>query len=166
LYSKNDKYALFQLEIPQLKAGKTIETIEVRVEYTDPFTGEVSKKKQNVAITYHKDKKLVKANMNKDIVKEFTLTKTSEIKKEAVKLSDQGQYEEAAKYLKSQSVVLEKVAQECDNDKEVLAEAGTVKGLASEVEANEGFSRAKRKWTLSDAFGQTNQQYSPAVRSK
>jgi Ca-activated chloride channel family protein len=164
LYAKNDKYALFQLEIPQLEAGKTIETIEVRVEYTDPFTGEVSKRKQNVAVSYHSNKKLVKAKMNKDIIKEFALTRTSEIKKEAVKLSDQGRHEEAANYLKNQGVVLEKVAQECDNDTEVLAEAGSVNDLASEVKSNRGFSRAKRKWTLTDSFGQMNQQYSPAVR--
>ncbi|MCK5393052.1 MAG: hypothetical protein KAI91_01850, partial [Candidatus Omnitrophica bacterium] len=102
---------------------------------------------------------IVKNQENKKIIKASALTRTSEMKEEAIKLSDNGRYEEAAKLLKNRGVELEKVARECDNDKEILQEAFECQDSSSEIISNKGMSRLQRKSFKNDVSTQIGQQY-------
>ncbi len=159
LYGKNEKYALFEMKIPKASHGATRALANVCVEYTDPATGKIVKSSQKVNVQYDKNSELVYAKENKGISKVVALTKTSEIKNQAIKLADEGKYDEAAKYLTQQSATLEKVASQCDNDKDVQAEARRCEWLSGDVFSNKGFSRGLRKSVVSESYSQTNQQF-------
>ncbi len=158
LYAKNDKYALFSLEVGPQKKGKVVKVARVYVEYVDPFNNRKQSLQQNVTLTCTKDKNLVEESRDRSILKDFALTRTSEIKSEAVRLADKGKYDEAAKILKTQSIELEKVSRECDNDKDILKEAENCEEISGKVNAHKGFSRSQRKQALNEWFSQTGQQ--------
>jgi hypothetical protein len=54
--------------------------------------------------------------------------------------------------------VLEKVAEECDNDADVLMEAEKCEEISSDVKANQGFTRYLRKRVVNQVYTQTTQQ--------
>jgi Ca-activated chloride channel family protein len=158
LYGKNEKYALFELDIPQNKHGVTQKIARVYVEYVDPYTKEYSSQEKIVSVRFDKRRRKVEKNINKDVVKAITLTRTSELKEVAIKLADEGEYKEAAKVLSKRGVMLEKVAQQCDNDKELLFESEQCTILSKELSKNKGLSRSQRKRVVNDSFTQKMQQ--------
>ena len=109
-------------------------------------------------MTYEGDEDAVRNGQNKVITKEAALTRTSEAKREAVELADEGHYEAAAGVLRASALVLEKVAEECDNDAEVLVEAEKCDEISSDIKANSGFSRYLRKRVVNQVYTQTTQQ--------
>ena len=159
LYGKNEKYILFEVKVPKHEDGKLIEAARVNVEYTDPYTRNSINETKKVTIKYNKNIDIVKNQENKKIIKASALTRTSEMKEEAIKLSDNGRYEEAAKLLKNRGVELEKVARECDNDKEILQEAFECQDSSNVIISNKGMSRLQRKSFKNDVSTQIGQQY-------
>jgi Ca-activated chloride channel family protein len=159
LYGKNEKYALFEMRAPKGSHGATKALACVRVEYINPATGKVVKTSQKISVQYHRDADFILQKENKDILKEAALTRTSEIKNRAIKLADEGKYDAAANYLSSQSATLEKVASQCNNDKDIVKEAKRCEWLSGNIFSNKGFSRVLRKSVVSESYSQTNQQY-------
>jgi len=159
LYGKNEKYALFEMQVPKAAHGVSKAVANVRVEYTDPSTGKVVRSSQKIKVQYHKDAGFISSKEDKNILKEAALTKTSEIKNQAIKLADEGKYGAAADYLNKQSSTLEKVASQCNNDKDVQAEAKRCNWLSGNIFSNKGFSRVLRKSVVSESYSQTSQQY-------
>jgi len=92
LYGKNEKYALFEMKIPKAAHGTTKTVADIRIEYTDPATGKIIKSSQKINVQYHKDADFVFSKEDKNILKQTALTKTSEIKNQAIKLADEGKY--------------------------------------------------------------------------
>ncbi|MGD9141632.1 MAG: hypothetical protein PVJ42_08845, partial [bacterium] len=86
------------------------------------------------------------------------LTRTSEAKREAIALADEGDHKGAAAVLKKNALELEKAAARCDNDVELLEEAEECDEISVDVEANVGFSKFQRKRVMNDAFTQSTQQ--------
>ncbi|MDD4955045.1 MAG: hypothetical protein PHP17_03280, partial [Candidatus Omnitrophica bacterium] len=167
LYGKNEKYALFEMQIPKALDGASKQVANVRVEYTDPVTGKTIKTLQKISVQYSKNSNLVVSRQDSSILKETALTKTSEIKDKAIKLADEGKYDAAADYLNQQSATLEKVAKQCNNDKDVKQEAERCSWLSGNIFSNKGFSRELRKSVVSEAYSQTNQQqYAPGKERK
>jgi Ca-activated chloride channel family protein len=158
LYGENTKFALFEVEVPADDAGRQVEIARVDVEYSDPHTNEHSVDNLSVSVTYESDEEAVRTEQNKDITKEVALTKASEAKREAVGLADRGRYVEAAGVMRFGASVLEKVAEECDNDAEILLEAETCDEISLDIEANEGLTRYMRKRVVNQAYTQTTQQ--------
>lgn len=159
LYGKNEKYALFEMKVPKAVHGVSKTVANVRIEYTDTSTGKIITREQKVNIQYHKDANFVFSKEDKGMLKETTLTKTSEIKNQAIKLADEGKFKEAADYIGAQSAALEKVALRCNNDKDVQAEAKRCSWLSGNIFSNKGLSRVLRKSVVSESYSQTNQQY-------
>ncbi len=158
LYGENTKFALFEVEVPANEAGKHLEIAQVAVEYSDPYTNEKSEDNLSVAVTYERDEDAVRSEQDKVITKEAALAKASEAKREAVGLADKGRYEAAAGVLRANALVLEKVAEECDNDAEVLIEAEKCEEISSDIKVNAGFTRYLRKRVVNEVYTQTTQQ--------
>ena len=115
---------------------------------------------------YRKNADFVFSKENKSILKETALTKTSEIKNQAIKLADEGKFDAAADYLGGQAATLEKVAKQCNNDKDIKAESKRCNWLSENIFSNKGFSRVLRKSVVSESYSQTNQQYYDPGREK
>jgi len=167
LYGKNEKYALFEMKVPKATHGASRQVADVRVEYTDPATGKIVRSSQKISVQYSKDADFVFSKEDKSILKETALTKTSQIKNKAIKLADEGKYDAAASYLSEQSSTLEKVASQCNNDKDVKEEAKHLNWLSGNISSNKGFSKVLRKSVVSESFSQVNQQaYDPGKERK
>lgn len=159
LYGKNEKFALFEIQIPSHKSGKRIEVARINVEYTNPFTKQRVSQERTLSVKYARSKKVVEKNADKDIIKSAALTRTSEMKESAIRLADEGKYEEAAGLFKKRGLELEKVSEKCDNDTEIIREAQKCQDNFDELMANKGMTRYQRKSIMSEAFAQENQQY-------
>jgi Ca-activated chloride channel family protein len=158
LYGEKTKFALFEVEVPAGEDGERLEIAQIAVEYSDPHTNKMSEDNLSVAITYERNEAEVRDGQDKVITKEAALTKASEAKREAVELADEGHYEAAAGVLRANALVLEKVAEECDNDADVLMEAEKCEEISSDVKANQGFTRYLRKRVVNQVYTQTTQQ--------
>jgi Ca-activated chloride channel family protein len=158
LYGKNDKYALFEVEVPADEAGRKLEAAQVTVEYVDPHTNETMRDRQQVTIAYAADERVVEENKDKRVVKDAVLTRTSEIKMQAVDLSDKGDYKAAAALMQHNAFELEKVARECDNDEEILGAAIECDTMSEAISVNSGLTRGGRKKAMNEAYTQKTQQ--------
>jgi Ca-activated chloride channel family protein len=158
LYGRNDKYALFEVRVPRDEPGRNLEAAEVTVEYVDPHTNETMRDRQQVTIAYAADEEIVEENRDKQVVKDAVLTRTSEIKMQAVDLSDKGDYKAAAALMEQNALELEKVARECDNDEEIVGEAVTCGTMSRSISANLGLTKGGRKKAMNEAYTQTTQQ--------
>jgi Ca-activated chloride channel family protein len=158
LYRKNDKFALFEVEVPRNKAGKKLEIAQVTVEYSDPYTNQRMVDNRTVMITYDESQEVVREQQNQEIIKDAALTRSSETKKEAVRLADRGDFKAAAGLMQQNAFELEKVAGQCDKDDELLEEASVCEGISSDISSNEGLTSYQRKRVVNQAFAQTIQQ--------
>ncbi len=158
LYGKNDKYALFEVEVPHDEPGRNLEAAQVTVEYVDPHTNKTVRDRQQVTIAYAADEKTVEENKDKHVVKDAVLTRTSEVKMQAVDLSDKGDYKAAAALMQQNALELEKVARECDNDEEILGTAIDCETMSEAISTNMGLTRGGRKKAMNEAYTQTTQQ--------
>jgi Ca-activated chloride channel family protein len=158
LYGVNEKYALFEVEVPGRDGGERFEIADVNVEYTDPYTNEAVSERQKVSIAYDGDRKMVEEKENAEVVKQAVLTRASDAKREAVALADKGDHAGAAAVMKKNALELEKAAGRCDNDDELLEEARECKDISVDIEANEGLTKYQRKRVVNEAFTQSTQQ--------
>jgi Ca-activated chloride channel family protein len=158
LYGRNEKYALFEIRVPAADSGKHLDIAQVTVEFADPHTDDSMSQSQSISIAYHGDGRVVEESQNRDVVKKVALTRTSEVKKQAVSLADKGDHRGAALLLKDNAFALEKAAQQCDNDKELLGEAERCEEVSEDITSNEGLTRYYRKSIVNQAYTQINQQ--------
>jgi Ca-activated chloride channel family protein len=158
LYGKNERFALFEIEISGEESGDNMEIAEVTVEYADPLTNEMKNDRQSVSVTFNRDEKAVLEGENTEVTKQAALTRASDAKREAVALADRGDVGGAAAVMKKNALELEKAAERCDNDDELLEEAKECEEISTDIEANTGFTKYQRKRVVNDAFTQTTQQ--------
>jgi Ca-activated chloride channel family protein len=158
LYGKNDKYALFEVQVPKAEAGERLEVAHVTVSYADPFSNESKTETQTVSVEYDDSQDVVDECQNTPVVKDVVLTRTSEVKLEAVSLADSGDYKAAADLIMGNALALEKAAEQCDNDGEILEEAEANKTMSESIGINKGLIRGGRKRAINEAFTQTRQQ--------
>ncbi|MFH1314297.1 MAG: VWA domain-containing protein [Candidatus Eisenbacteria bacterium] len=158
LYGMNEKYALFEVRVPRNADGMRLEVARVDVEYADPNTSKTVNSRHDIEVTYHGDSKVVDESQKPEIIKEAALTRTSDRKREAVALADQGDHAGAAMLIKKNAIELEKVAGQCDNDKELLEEAEVCEEISEDISSNEGLTRYRRKAVVNQAYTQSTQQ--------
>jgi Ca-activated chloride channel family protein len=158
LYGENEKFALFEIEVPKSATGRPIEIAQVSVEYTDPHTNRDIEEDLNLAVAFAEDEEAVRNETNTGVLKEAALARAYEAKREAVGLADQGDYLEAATVMRKSALALEKAALECDNDAEMLEEVLECEAISSDVTVNKGFTKYARKRVVNKVHTQTTQQ--------
>ncbi len=159
LYGTGEKYALFEVELPERPAGTSFDAAELELEYTDASTGEVRKELSNVRVSSAEDRADVERSLNRDIVAQTALAKNAEVREEAIRLADEGRAKEAAKLLEHRKGDLRLLAPSVGQAAPKLeAEAGLFEQLAQSISAAGGMSSAERKQVMNDAYVQKNQQ--------
>jgi len=158
LFGEHEKYALFEVQVPRGTSGHRLNVAHVSVDYADPRTNEKMQDSCPVAITYDDDENLALERRNKQILKEAALTKNSDVKREAVKLADRGDYAAAASLVARGGIELEKAATACDKDEEMLREAKACGAVSQDITANDGMTKYQRKSVVNRIYTQTTQQ--------
>jgi hypothetical protein len=113
---------------------------------------------RSITITYDSREEAVEENENIEVVKDAALTKSSEVKRQAIEMADRGDHKGAAGLMQANASKLEKLAKKCDNDDELLGDAYECEEIVSDITANEGMTSYMRKSTVARAYAQTNQQ--------
>ncbi len=161
LYGLNEKYALFEVRVPPQRPGATMEIARVQIDYVDPYSKKTYTERRTVTIQYDNNTHTVLRAQNKDILRDVALTRTAEIKDQAIELADKGQYQEASSLLKKQGAELEKLAQICDNDPKLLSEAQGNKQFAKEINERQRMTKYQRKSMKNSSWIQKTNQYEP-----
>ncbi|MCD4781292.1 MAG: VWA domain-containing protein [Candidatus Omnitrophica bacterium] len=161
LYAKNEKDALFEVRIPARRDISSMDAIRIKIEYEHPETHKTVRLFKELKIKFDHDAKKIEVAMNKDIVKDAALTRTAEIKQQAVELADQGRYNEADQIMNQQGQQLEKIGQKHNNDPQLLKEANKMKNYSWTDNIKKGTGRFFRKQMVTEAQSDISDQYSP-----
>jgi len=159
LYSMNEKYVLFEVLVPKSHQSKPLEIGIVDIHYFEPRTKEVFKHRRSINLKLTKDRNLVQRSLNKEIIKDVALTRTSDIKEFAIEMADKGQYKQASGLLERRGHELRKIAKRLNNDADLVEESVKSFQLAKEIKANRGMTKYHRKLMRNQAWTQKNQQY-------
>lgn len=158
LCGAGDRYALFEVRVPAGREGGSREVADVEIDYLDPSTNRRHDDHHKVTLAYDADQKTVEQMLNKQVIKETALTRMSEAKREAVALADRGEVQAACAVLDQGSLGLEKAAEQCDKDEEILGEAENCRSISVEIQANQGLTKGGRKSVVNEVYTQTTQQ--------
>ncbi|MDR3331290.1 MAG: VWA domain-containing protein [Synergistaceae bacterium] len=158
LYS-SEKYALFEIEVPERGDGSLFHAATVRVEYVDSRTGMSISTETPVELAFTDDAMKAEKNRSTEIIAQTALARNAEIRDEVVRLSDEGRVKEASKLLKSRAPYMRKIASLAPSEApEMNAEADSFDSLAQELEEAGEMSSEQRKKTVNDSYIQKNQQ--------
>lgn len=107
LYSKQEKYALLEVEVEPRMAGKKVKAADVEVEYRNMKLQKQEKLGQMAEVSFSADKEKVARNVNKEVVKVSTLAIANEKSRQAVVLRDKGDVAGAKAVMKSKASLLQ-----------------------------------------------------------
>jgi len=158
LYS-GEKYALFEMELPEGEDGARLEAAEVLLEYIDPVSGNSVRKSAPLTFSFTGNAAEVEKNQRADIVSQVALARNAEIREEAVRLADEGKAQEAARMLGERTKQLRMLAPSVGAAApQMEKESGYFEELAENLLATGGLSNVERKEVLNDAYMQKTQQ--------
>ena len=158
LYS-GEKYALFEMELPEGEDGARLEAAEVVLEYIDPVSGNSVRKSAPLTFSFTGNAAEVEKNQRADIVSQVALARNAEIREEAVRLADEGKAQEAARMLGERTKQLRMLAPSVGAAApQMEKESGYFEELAENLLATGGLSNVERKEVLNDAYMQKTQQ--------
>ena len=158
LYS-GEKYALFEMELPEGEDGARLEAAEVVLEYIDPVSGNSVRKSAPLTFSFTGNAAEVEKNQRADIVSQVALARNAEIREEAVRLADEGKAQEAARMLGERTKQLRMLAPSVGAAApQMEKESGYFEDLAESLLSTGGLSNVERKEVLNDAYMQKTQQ--------
>ena len=154
-----EKYALFEVELPEKEAGFVLHAADLELEYADAATGTLVRKQASVSVSYTEDPSEAEKSRNGDIVSQAVIARNAEIREEAVRLADEGKAGDAAKLLEQRGKEIQAIAPMAGAAAPKLArEAQSFEGLAESLFFKGAFSTMERKAVINDAYMQKNQQ--------
>jgi Ca-activated chloride channel family protein len=153
-----DKYALFELEIPEGEDGAVLDAGTARVEYIDAFDGSSVTLSSPLEIRYSSDGDYAEKNRDAEIISQAEMARNAEIREEAVRLTDSGQGEAAAKLLRERSGFLKSIAPTMASPQAVEEEISDFEEMSLYIEENDSMSNEQRKQNLNKAHITKNQQ--------
>jgi Ca-activated chloride channel family protein len=154
-----EKYALFEVEIPSRNGGSPLEAAFVSVEYEDALTGRRHKIESPLSLRFTADGGEALKNRRADIAEQAEIARNAEVREEAVRLADEGRIADASSLLRSRAEEMKSAAAEAPFPAPLMqSEAEALRSLADEVETNGAMSNEQRKETVNKAYIQKNQQ--------
>lgn len=158
LYSSGSKYVLVEAEVPSRSAGTRLPLAEVTLNYDDLITNRPARSAKTVTLCYSGDREAVERSLNREVLKERTLTRVSIEKTKAIALSDMGDYKGAAASMAKNQMLCEETARQCGNDEDLRREAANCGTMSVDIRSDQGLSNYGRKRTMNEIFIQSNQQ--------
>ncbi|MDR1651340.1 MAG: VWA domain-containing protein [Synergistaceae bacterium] len=151
-----EKYAMFELEIPDMPSGTTLRAGTVRVEYTDPSSGGSVVLTSPLDVKYTDDPSEAAGSRSEEIAAQAEMAKNARIREDVVRLADEGRSDEAVSLLRSRAedMSMKPIAASAP----MQAEITEFEALASEIEESGAMSNEQRKYSLNSAYISKNQQ--------
>lgn len=149
-----DKYALFEIELPEGEDGASFQAAELEVEYVDAADGAKISKRSNLSVAYSGDGVQVEKNRRTDIQNQAELARNAEIREEAIRLADEGKPKEAARMLQTRMSEMTLMAPAPGMAKDGAA----FEEMAESLSQSGTLSTTQRKKALNEAYMQKNQQ--------
>jgi Ca-activated chloride channel family protein len=155
-----EKYALFELEIPDGEDGAALEAGTARVEYIDAYDGSSVTLSSSLEIRYSSDAEIVAQNRDADITAQAEMARNAEIREEAVKLADSGQAAAAAEILRERSGYLKSIMPSfaAPQAAPMQSEISDFEEMSEYIEENKSMSNEQRKENINKAYAAKNQQ--------
>ncbi|MDR1508342.1 MAG: VWA domain-containing protein [Synergistaceae bacterium] len=163
-----EKYALFELEVPEGRNGTALRAGMVRVEYIDAVSGSSVTLESPLDIRYEEDPFEVAENRDVEIAYQAEMARNAEVREEAVRLADDGRAEDASNLLRRRAdylkfdVPLPAPLKASDEMKDDISDFDE---LAEYMTENESMSAEQRKSSLNKAHVTKNQQSDVNERS-
>jgi Ca-activated chloride channel family protein len=155
----DEKYALFEVEIPSQGNGLPFEAASVSVEYEDTLTGKKHKIESPLSLRVTNDREEARKNRRDDIAEQAEIARNAEAREEAVRLADEGRAGEASSLLRSRAEEMKSAAAAMPSQAPAMeSEAEDLDALAQEVASDGSMSNERRKETVNKAYIQKNQQ--------
>lgn len=156
-----EKYALFEVELPERKSDTNLEALTVRLDYVDALSGKNVTERMPFTVAYSGDSNLVKKNRQMAIVSQIELAKNAEVREEVLRLADEGHAREAAKLLKERTDDLKMAVPAAGAAAPTIAaEAESFEELAKDLESSGSMTPEQRKKAKNEAYTIKNQQSS------
>ena len=164
LYS-NEKYALFEIEVPPTEKATVMDAAKLKIEYLDPATDSIVVMEASLKLTFVTDSNEVEKNRYDEVVAQAAIARNAEIREEAVRLADEGRSEEAAEILRNRAEVLTQITTSV-MESEIKSEAKELEDLSATLLEDKTMSSEQRKNVLNKAYIQANQQTTTSVMSE
>lgn len=156
-----EKYALFEVELPQNQKDETFEAASITLKYHDASTDTEVVHTATLNLRTTGNEEDVIKNRRNDIASQAALARNAEIREEIIRLTDSGKSVEAAQILKQREQYLKGLAPSAGQQAPQLeAEAQALGELAEVLETQKSMPSPARKKVLNDAYQQRNQQSS------
>ena len=142
IYSKQEKYLMLEVEVPEGRAETRLDIANVRVAYANMGTKTTDRLASSVAVRFSESEKQVTDNRDRQVLEAAVMQVATERNIMATQLRDQGKVEEARELLLMNSGYLQQQAAE------LQSEALDEYGLENDADADNlapGAWRARRK---------------------
>ncbi|MDR3280830.1 MAG: VWA domain-containing protein [Synergistaceae bacterium] len=162
----DEKYAMFELDLPNLSDETNFRAGVVTVEYTDASSGRSVTLTSPLEVSYTKDSAKASKLRNSEITVQAEMAKNAEIREEVIKLADEGNAEEAASLLRSRAEYLKSgplASAPMPMQGEVTSEIDSFNDLAAEMESTGEMSNEQRKSNTQHVYATKNQQSNAAT---
>ncbi|NLA91552.1 MAG: VWA domain-containing protein [Synergistaceae bacterium] len=154
-----EKYALFEIEIPEGAGGDLLRAAELEVEYLDAASGAPVKKTASLDVAFTEDREAAESSRRADISSQIELTRNAEVREAAIQLADSGKVKEAAALMLERARQLQAAAPGAGEAAPVLSkEAEYFQEYAEDLESAGSLSNTVRKQVMNDAYMQKTQQ--------
>lgn len=114
LYSKQEKYIILEVKVPESKSGEELQIASVSVSYTNMETKVTDRLSSTASVNFSESLASVESSLNPRVMEQCVLQLANLRNQEATQLRDQGKIEDAervlienARFLRSNSVVLD-----------------------------------------------------------
>jgi len=117
LYSKQEKYIMLEVEVPEGRHGRAQDIASVEVAYANMDTKTTDTLKSEIAVRFTEDEEEVVKKTNNKVMADAVLHVATAVNKKALKLRDQGKVAEAKSMLKNNTVYLKSQAKVLKSEK-------------------------------------------------
>lgn len=156
LYGGQQKFILLEVEIPATTHGRQRDLCMARVDYDNLVTKSRGETHTLAQATFSREEKDVTSSLNGAVQAQVLFNETAENREQAIKLSDEGKFEQAAQILSANAVGYEKLMA-VTNDPELKRNWDKLQDEQQAV-ARGGYDNSGRKAARADAYQTKNQQ--------
>ncbi len=156
LYSNQEKYLLLELDIPPNRAGSEIRIASVAVNYDNMETNRKDHLSTVTSIAFTQSKNTVEKAKDRDTLVEAVKQIATETTEQAIQLRDEGRIDEAKELLQTNTLFLDKEAEELES--EDLRGMSRSSGLDAESIDDDAGWNAARKRMKAESYETQNQQ--------